>query len=138
LTVFWRYWLLQIPGWILLGAALAAASYYLGLSVVFCVLVFLLWLLKDVAFYFWLGKHYELRSEDATRALLGRRAIAREPLAPSGYVELGGELWRAELLGEASVVGEGAEVVVEGIDGLTLRVRGGGGLSASPRPPRAR
>jgi membrane-bound serine protease (ClpP class) len=54
------------------------------------------------------------------RSLIGRRAEAVERLAPSGYVRIDGELWRA--VAEAPV-DAGAAVDITGVDGLTLRVR---------------
>lgn len=53
--------------------------------------------------------------------LLGRVAIARTPLAPNGTVLLEGELWTAQA--EDEPVPDGAEVVVDRIEGLKLFVR---------------
>lgn len=55
------------------------------------------------------------------KAMLGAIAIAQTPLAPSGQVEIRGELWRASLRGQASLP-IGASVRVRDIDGLTLIV----------------
>ena len=54
------------------------------------------------------------------QAMLGRRALVVDGLGPRGRVRLDGELWNAEALGNIEV---GAEVVVIGVEGLTLRVR---------------
>ena len=61
-------------------------------------------------------------------AVLGRTAIVTERIAPhvAGLVRLGDELWRAQLRDEgpgASAVEPGATVVVESVDGVTLKVR---------------
>jgi membrane protein implicated in regulation of membrane protease activity len=123
MPVFWRYWLLQIPGWVVLGAALVGARHYFGLATGWGIALFGLWLVKDALLYPWLGRHYELRRPGAAEALRGRRAVAQQPLAPRGYVKLGGELWRAEIEeGEIPVV-PGEQVIVAEVDGLTLRVR---------------
>ncbi|HEY6194920.1 MAG TPA: nodulation protein NfeD [Candidatus Eisenbacteria bacterium] len=53
-------------------------------------------------------------------AMLGRRALVVEGLLPRGRVRLDGEVWNAEAQGFVEV---GAEVVVIGVEGLTLRVR---------------
>jgi membrane-bound serine protease (ClpP class) len=52
--------------------------------------------------------------------LIGERAVARTPLAPRGEVFVQGELWSAV---SSSPVAAGAQVVVESVDGLLLRVR---------------
>lgn len=134
MSVFWRYWLLQIPGWLVLAASLVAARHYLGLATGWAALLFGLWLLKDAALYPWLRKHYVPREESPGRALRGRSAVAQESIAPRGYVKLGGELWRAEVEDGEGPVDAGEQVVVEGVDGLTLRVRRSGALRDSPGP----
>jgi membrane-bound serine protease (ClpP class) len=54
-------------------------------------------------------------------AMIGATAIAATPLAPSGQVEIRGELWQARLSGLPSLP-IGAPVIVRSIDGLTLLV----------------
>ena len=122
-TVFWRYWLLQIPGWGVLVVALVGAHRYLGLSVVWAIVIFVAWFLKDWAIYPILKNHYRFRVEAPSDRLVGRRATAREPLRPTGYVQLRGELWLAEVVKGGDPVEAGDDVTVEAVDGLTLRVR---------------
>jgi membrane-bound serine protease (ClpP class) len=56
------------------------------------------------------------------QAMIGRRAIAVTPLAPTGQVEVRGELWQARLRNHAHLP-QGAAVLVESIEDLTLVVR---------------
>jgi membrane-bound serine protease (ClpP class) len=56
-------------------------------------------------------------------AMLGHAALAVTPLSPTGQVEVRGEIWSARLASGGSVP-KGAEVRVEGMDGLVLRVSG--------------
>ena len=123
LTVFWRYWLLQVPGWGVLVVALVGANRYLGLSLFSAIVIFVAWFLKDWAIYPILKNHYRFRIEPPSDRLLGRKATAREPLRPLGYVQLRGELWSAEVVKGGDPVEVGEEVTVEAVDGLTLRVR---------------
>ncbi|MDP2950410.1 MAG: nodulation protein NfeD [Chloroflexota bacterium] len=53
--------------------------------------------------------------------LVGRRAVARSPLDPSGMVFVNGEHWTAIV--EDGRVEEGEAVVVTGVEGLKLRVK---------------
>lgn len=122
MTVFWRYWLLQVPGWGVLVAVLVLAHRYFELSYRWGLVIFGAWLLKDLAIYPVLKKHYEFRAEEPTESMVGRHAVAEQPLRPRGYVSLRGELWLADV-GEGARVERGEEVVVEAVDGLTLRVR---------------
>jgi membrane-bound serine protease (ClpP class) len=50
---------------------------------------------------------------------VGRTAVALSPLGPGGQVRVAGEIWSAR---SASAVARGEEVVVQGVDGLTLVV----------------
>jgi membrane protein implicated in regulation of membrane protease activity len=123
LTVFWRYWLLQIPGWGVLIALLVGAHHWLSLSLLACVLVFIAWLVKDLLFYPILKPHYDFKEREAHTWLLGETAVAEEPLGPRGYVKLRGELWMAELSVGEPEVPKGETVRVEAVHGLTLEVR---------------
>ena len=81
------------------------------------------WFLKDAVLYPILKPHYVFRERDANQSLLGQHAVAQETLRPRGYVKLRGELWVAELVAKEASVPSGESVIVESVDGLTLRVR---------------
>jgi len=76
------------------------------------------------------------------QALIGRVAVARSPLEPSGQVFLQGERWQAT--SEDGPVQVGERVIVTGVRGLRLTVRKapGEGKAAEPaagdEPPEAR
>jgi membrane-bound serine protease (ClpP class) len=61
-----------------------------------------------------------LRVETGRGGLVGKRAVAMGRLAPAGEVRISGELWNA--ISESDVEA-GSEVVITGVEGLTLRVR---------------
>lgn len=123
MTVFWRYWLLQIPGWVVLAGLLVAAHYVMGLSFAAAAVVMLLWFVKDAALYPILKPHYVFKERDAHRALVGERAVAQEAISSRGYVKLRGELWMAELGGDEAPVSVGESVLVTSVEGLTLKVK---------------
>ena len=59
-------------------------------------------------------------------AVIGRKALVTESIAPhgAGRVRVGDELWRAVLADEeAAPIQPGATVVVDSVEGVTLRVR---------------
>ncbi|HEX3329142.1 MAG TPA: nodulation protein NfeD [Gaiellales bacterium] len=66
------------------------------------------------------ARHSPVTSGGGALALVGRTAVVRTRLQPHGQVYLHGELWQAETAGDD--VEAGREVVVEAVDGLTLRV----------------
>ena len=55
-------------------------------------------------------------------AMVGHVAVAMTPLAPTGQVEVRGEIWNARLASGMETVPAGAEVRDESVDGLTLMV----------------
>jgi membrane-bound serine protease (ClpP class) len=56
-------------------------------------------------------------------SLVGRQGIARGKLSPAGRVQLGGELWTAELVEGEEPLPDGARVEVVRVEGLRLFVR---------------
>jgi membrane protein implicated in regulation of membrane protease activity len=54
--------------------------------------------------------------------MIGARGIAKERLAPAGYVRIHGELWRAVKIGDVPAIEEGQPVRVKKMEGLTLFV----------------
>ena len=57
--------------------------------------------------------------------MVGAQGIAKERLAPSGYVQVRGELWKAELMESSPPLEKGERVRVEGVRGLRLVVQPG-------------
>ncbi|HET9951214.1 MAG TPA: nodulation protein NfeD [Candidatus Eisenbacteria bacterium] len=60
------------------------------------------------------------KSTTGWEGLVGERGVAVTALAPSGKVSVHGEYWNAE---SGEVIDTGAPVIVERVDGMTLRVR---------------
>ena len=91
-----------IPLWAvgLIGAALMGQSYYSHLIAV------RLRKKKPVA---------------GPETMTGRRCVVVRSLAPHGYVRVDGELWQAT--SSDGVLEEGAEAIVEALDGLRLVVK---------------
>jgi membrane-bound serine protease (ClpP class) len=67
------------------------------------------------------ARHRPVTAGGGTGTLLGRTAVVRTRLQPRGQVYLHGELWQAEAA-DGEDVDPGREVVVEAVEGLTLRV----------------
>ncbi len=67
------------------------------------------------------ARHRPVTTGGGALALVGRTAVVRTRLQPRGQVYLHGELWQAEAA-DGEEVGPGSEVVVEAVEGLTLRV----------------
>ena len=118
-----RYALLQIPFTALLIVVLILIRKWVDLPLWFvCGLVALL-IIKDVALYPLVWRSYDPDSPTLSNQMEGARGIAVEDLHPTGYVEIGAERWKAEVIGGGPSIGRGQRVKVRGIRGLTLLVQ---------------
>jgi membrane protein implicated in regulation of membrane protease activity len=124
---FLRYVGLEAPGWGLAGVVLWLVVEHAGLEPWIAAALLALWIGKDFALYPWLRDAYEAGDPDPTASLVGRVATTRDRLAPSGWVRLGAELWRAELAPGCQPVDPGATVRVHAVRGFTLVVEPGPG-----------
>ncbi len=62
-------------------------------------------------------------SSTGGEGLVGERGEAVTPLAPKGKVFVHGEYWNAENAASGESIDTGAPIIVERVDGMTLRVR---------------
>lgn len=117
-----------------LAAVVAALASALGLAPAWQVVLFAVSLLVFLAVLRPVARR-ALQSRGVpsrTEALVGRRAIVIHPIDPvigAGRVSVGGDDWAARA---PASIPAGAEVVVEGADGIVLIVAAAG--PASPQP----
>jgi membrane protein implicated in regulation of membrane protease activity len=120
-----RYWLAQLPGWLLAAVVLGAAWRFLGLPGWAALAGLALLVVKDVALYPLSRRALETPPHAGSGALLGALGVAEDVLAGGGEgrVRIGAELWRAELYPGAGPLSAGARVRVEAVRGLVVQVR---------------
>jgi membrane protein implicated in regulation of membrane protease activity len=118
-----RYWLLQLPALALLVLILIFAQRWVDLPAWIFWGALAIWVLKDAVLYPFVWRAYDWDHSPDTNSMLGGRGIAKERLAPSGYVQVRGELWKAELAEGHQPVEEGEPVLVQKMRGLTLIVQ---------------
>ena len=68
-------------------------------------------------------KAYDWDRPQGANAMVDERGIAKERLAPSVYVQIRGELWRAELVEGSPPIEKGEHVQVEGVCRLKIVVQ---------------
>lgn len=119
---FWRYTALQVPGWVLALAVGWWIHTSFDTSAWVAPGLLAAWVVKDMALYPLLRSAYEVNEAPPVERLIGRRGVAVERLAPSGYVRIGGELWRARA-SDAAPIAPNLTVEVVGAEGLMLAVR---------------
>ncbi len=121
--LFLRYVLVQIPGL----AAVILIMLLLGRWVSFPAWIFWsligLWVFKDLLMFPLVKHAYDWDRAGKANPLVGATGVARDRLAPSGYVQIRGELWRGEVAGGEPPVEPGKPVRVLDVEGLTLLVK---------------
>ncbi len=115
------YLVLQVPDIILAAAILWALHRWVELPTPWAVALLVLWVLKNLAMYVVLRKTL-VPPATGPEAVVGARAVTREPLAPRGYVRVGSEMWLAEKAHPHEVITPETPVVVRASRGLTLLV----------------
>ena len=118
-----RYAVLQIPFTAFLIVVLILVRQWVHLPIwLVCGLVALL-IIKDIALYPLVWRSYDPDSPALSNQMEGARGIAIDDLHPTGYVEIGAERWKAEVLGGGPSIKRGQHVRVREIRGLTLLVQ---------------
>lgn len=120
-----RYWLLQLPALALLVLILMFAQRWVDLPAWIFWGSLAIWVVKDAVLYPFVWRAYDWERSEDSSSMVGAKGIAKELLAPLGYVQVRGELWKAELAGGYEPVEEGEPVLVQKIRGLTLIVEPG-------------
>jgi membrane protein implicated in regulation of membrane protease activity len=120
-TLF-RYTLFQIPDLILLSLGLAAAVRWWNLPVLAAYGLVAAWIAKDVILFPILRVAYESDGSSGVDGMHGALGVVTQPLVPAGYVRLGSELWKAELVPGSGQVSVGSAIRVVEVRGLTLVV----------------
>lgn len=114
-----RYALLQMPAVAFLVLILLVVRRWVDIPAWFGWGLVALWVAKDIILFPFVWRSYDCRPGDKN-SIVGMRGIAEERLAPSGYVQVRGELWQAEVMGDSPPINRGEPVRVRGICGLTL------------------
>ena len=58
------------------------------------------WLAKDIIMFPYVWRAHDINRPGISRSMIGECGIVKKRLDPSGYIQIGGELWRAESLEE--------------------------------------
>ena len=123
MRVFGKYLLLQLPGWGAAALVLWLLCRFLELPVWAALLLFAVNVGKDLVLFRYLRHAYSDEPSRLTgpELLVGARGVALERLAPTGWVRVRGERWRADAR-RGQPVEPGGAVVVRAVRGLTVEV----------------
>jgi membrane protein implicated in regulation of membrane protease activity len=118
-----KYSLLQLPLLMLLLVALFFIRQWVDIPLWLIWGLVALLVVKDVVMFPRVWRSYDQSRPGDPTSIIGMRGIAKDRLAPTGYIQVRSELWRAEVMEGCSPIADGKGVLVVGIEGLTLIVR---------------
>jgi len=120
--VLLRYAAFQLPGIAMMSLGVVVAHTWFDVPAHVCFGALGLWIVKDMVMFPFVRKAYEPGDGRLPRDVNGAIGTAHEDLAPSGYVNIGSELWRAECEPEHAPISKGEPVRVVAVRGLTVTV----------------
>jgi membrane protein implicated in regulation of membrane protease activity len=120
--IYLRYILLNIPEFVAMILILVVIQYWVVIPVWLLWSIIGFWIVKDVVLFPFIWRAYDWDRAGQSRSMIGARGIAKDKLAPSGYIQIHGELWKAERLEEGPPIEAGQSVRVKKMEGLTLFV----------------
>ncbi len=115
-----RYTLFQLPGLAVLILILILLHSWFNIPTWLLWTAITAWIAKDVIMFPFVWRAYDKFSPDV---LVGSQGKAIERLAPTGYIMIKGELWRAQTINDSSPIEKGDTVTVSDTKGLTLLVQ---------------
>ena len=118
-----KYTLLQLPELGLLLIALVLAKRWVGVPDWVFWGSIIAWITKDIILFPLTWRSYDSESRDGSPSMVGARGLTKDRLAPSGFIQIRGELWKAEVWGGGRPIEKGERVRVREMKGLTLLVQ---------------
>lgn len=118
-----RYAVLQVPAVVILALVLTLVRQWVDIPAWFVWGLVALWVVKDLILFPFVWRAYDTDHAGAANSMVGTRGIAKDRLAPSGYIRVRGELWQAEVMGGTPPIDRGQRVRVREISGLKLLVQ---------------
>ena len=120
--IYLRYILLNIPGLSAVILILIIIQHWVVLPgwLFWSIIVF--WIVKDALLFPFVWRAYDWERPGPSRSMIGERGIAKERLAPAGYVQIHGELWRAVKIDDGPPIEAGQSAKIVKMEGLTLFV----------------
>ena len=122
LRVYIRYGLLSLPGTIVLILILFVVRNWVPIPIWLWVTLILLWIAKEVILFPFVWRAYDHTRSEVSHSMIGKRGITKERLAPTGYILVQGELWKADKMVNEPPIEKNKWVRVKKIEGLKLFV----------------
>jgi membrane protein implicated in regulation of membrane protease activity len=115
-----KYLILQLPGAGLFIIALILIRRWVDMPAWLFWGLIVMWVGKDVVLFPLVRKAYE--PQGGGNPMIGALGVVENKLSPSGFVRIGGELWKAHVPKGNMPINRGETIRVSAIEGLTLIV----------------
>ena len=112
----------MIPGVVVLFLVLLIVEHWVAMPAWLFWAVILLWLAKEIIIFPFVWQAHDPNRPGLSRTMIGARGIVKKRLDPAGYIQVAGELWKAELVEIGQPVEMGERVRVLKMEGLKLFV----------------
>jgi membrane-bound ClpP family serine protease len=121
--VILRYALFQVPSYLLLILLIFIIRQWINIPTWAIISIIAVWFTKDVFIFPSVWRAYDMSNQINAQSIIGMQGTVEKELAPSGYVKVHGELWKATLIEANKPVKRGEKIEVKEIRGLTLLVK---------------
>ncbi len=112
----------MLPETAVLALILFIARQWIAIPAWFFCIIIGFAVLKDIIMFPFVWRAYDWDRPGISRSMIGVRGITIERLAPAGYIDVQGELWKAERIGPGPQIEKGDMVRVIKMKGLKLFV----------------
>ena len=120
--VYIRYGLLTIPGTLVLILVMVVVGNWVPIPVWLQGILVFLWIAKEAVLFPFIWRAYDHSRTEVSRSMIGQRGLTRQSLAPAGYIQVQGELWKAEKMPGEPPIEKDMWVRVIKMEGLKLFV----------------
>ena len=120
--IYLRYLLLMIPGVVVLFLVLMIVEHWVAMPAWLFWSVIFLWLVKEAIIFPFVWHAHDPDRPGLSRTMIGAHGIVKKRLDPAGYIQVAGELWKAEPVEIAQPIEKGERVRVVKMKGLKLFV----------------
>ncbi len=121
--VLLKYSLLQLPALVMLILILILLRHWTNIPTWAVWTFIFIWIIKDIILFPFVWRAYE---KGDPNSVIGSKGRTVDRLSPSGYIRINNELWRAKAIKSNSVIEKNENVIVKGLNGLTLIVQAEG------------
>jgi membrane-bound ClpP family serine protease len=112
----------MLPGVVVLVLVLIVAQHWVTIPGWLFGTIVLLWILKETIMFPFVWRAHDQQRAGPSRLMIGDRGVAKERLAPDGYIQVQGVLWKAEKIDNGPPIEKGESVRIEKMEGLKLFV----------------